>query len=703
MSRRILLVDERPDERAALSACLAGHFDVLCADKDDDVASLMEHAAPAIDCVLISLAFQGAFDFLTVRRGHMTLRPVPLIAIADRDDEPDVLRALVLDADDTILRPVMGELLVQRMHNLLRLGENAMLRRALERDALTGIFNRHTFIKRTTKMLRKKNTEVYHLMVWDVEHFKVINDLYGLATGDRVLRAIARCIDEQLRGVGTYARLESDRFAMCYPARLYEPHELLASADAQLEEMNVGVRIALYAGVYCVSDVNLSVEQMCDRAYMALLTVKGHYHERFAYYDRAMRDRLMMEQRITSEMNAALQGGQFCFYVQPVYSITTGEPTFGEALVRWNHPELGVVPPRDFIPLFERNGFITRLDAYLWESVCKFQSDLIAEGVTPLPLSVNFSRLNLLNPALCSDLLETVAKYGLSSTLLKLEITESAYTDHPEQLLAAIQTLRAEGFEILMDDFGSGYSSLSMLKEVPVDILKIDMRFLAGMENNARAANIMASIVRMAKWLGSTVVAEGVETQAQIDFLRSVGCDCVQGFYYAKPIPLPEYTALLHNPVRLSKPYDSDRERLISDFDLQSLWDGNHQVSLLFNGMIGAIGLYERTGDQLEAVRVNQGYFELMGTTPQSLLNPGQAPLDRLEPLDRQKLLNACDRAALTHAVEQAQINCPHADGHIMWLDIRVRHLGGVNRGDLFYFALSDITHQKEVERNFLL
>jgi diguanylate cyclase (GGDEF)-like protein len=652
---------------------------------------------------VLSLSAGGAFDFLAAKREHMTLHAIPLIALTDADDEDAELRALALDAADVAQRPLRPAPLLQRVRNLIRLGENTALRRALERDPLTGIFNRHTFSKRTAKMLRRKAGEVYHLMVWDVEHFKVINDLFGLATGDRVLRVIARCIDEQLRGVGTYARLESDRFALCYPARLYEPAELLGFATARLTEMDAGLHVSLYAGVYCVDDVALSVEQMCDRAYMALLTVKGHYHERFAYYDRAMRDRLMLEQRITSEMNAALLAGQFCFYVQPIYSITTGEPFMAEALVRWNHPELGVVPPRDFIPLFERNGFITKLDAYQWENVCKYQSDLIAEGITPLPLSVNFSRLNLLNPDLCRDVLETAEKYGLSPALLKLEITESAYTDHPEQLLSAIQTLRAKGFAILMDDFGSGYSSLSMLKELPVDILKVDMRFLTGMENNARAANIMTSIVRMAKWLDIVVVAEGVETQAQIDFLRSVGCDGVQGYFYARPMPLEDFTTLQRNPARISRPYDGDRERLISDFDLQSLWDDNQQASLLFNGMIGAIGLFEKTGDQLETVRVNQGYFELMGTTPQSLLHREQNPLEKLEPKERQALLNACDRAAVTHAVEQAQLHCPHADGHIMWLDIKVRHLGNVNLGALYYFAIADITRQKELERNYLL
>ena len=416
-----------------------------------------------------------------------------------------------------------------------------------------------------------------------------------------------------------------------------------------------------------------------------------------------MRDQLMLEQSINNEMNAALQQGQFCFYLQPLYSITTGQPTSAEALVRWQHPQKGLIPPRDFVPLFERNGFITRMDTYLWESVCKYLHDLKAEGIAPLPISVNVSRINLFNPNLCNDIIDLVKRYELSPSLIKLEITESAYTDHPEQLLSVIQTLRQYGFQILMDDFGSGYSSLSMLKDLTVDILKVDMRFLTGMESNGRAANVMTSIIRMAKWLNIVVVAEGVETQTQIDFLRSVGCDEVQGYYYSKPMPVDAFTALLRDPDTMRHSSSVDRESLLVRFDLDALWDSNQQISLLFNGMVGAIGLYEKVGDMLELLRVNDSYYELMGTTPQTMLQTSQNGLLTLEPQYRQALLHACERATSTHAVEQAQVCCPHADGHILWLDIRVRHLGTVNIQELYYFALSDITRQKELEHNYLL
>ncbi|MEA4927909.1 MAG: EAL domain-containing protein [Candidatus Limiplasma sp.] len=702
MSRRLMIVEEDTQRRASLRAILEPCYELLEAPCGTEALRLLKQTPDIVECVLLSLSCTCACEFLNAKRLDTLAHMVPVLGLCNPDDAEAAQRALKLDVADITYRPVQPELLLQRVRNLIRLQENMSLRRALERDPLTGIFNRHTFDKRTARLLRKKQGSGCQLQLWDVERFKVINDQLGTAVGDRVLRAIARYLDEQLRGVGTYARLESDRFALCYPQRLYEPRDLVDGVNQRLEELGVGMRIALYAGIYNVEDTTLSVDQMCDRASMALKTVKGNYHRRFAFYDSAMRDQLMLEQSVSNEMNLALQQGQFCFYLQPLYSITTGEPNSAEALVRWNHPTKGLIPPRDFIPLFERNGFITRLDVYLWESVCKYLHDLKAEGLRLLPISVNVSRLNLFNPHLCEDIRAMVARYELDPSLIKLEITESAYTDHPEQLLSAVRTLRSYGFEILMDDFGSGYSSLSMLKDLPVDILKVDMRFITGMENNGRAANVMASIIRMAKWLEIIVVAEGVETQAQVDFLRSIGCDEVQGYYYARPMPTEEFTALLRNPEALRRENVTDRERLLDTFDLKSLWDNSQPVSLLFNGMVGAMALYEKTGDKLEVLRVNEGYYELTGSTPQSLLSSRNA-LQGLEPADRQTILNACNRAAQTHGVELAQVSVPHTDGHLMWLDIKLRHLGRVNLQDLYYFALTDMTHQKELEHNFLL
>ena len=249
MSRTILIVEENGSRRDGLKAMLAGRFDVLEAPTTDTAIALLRPNGVDVQCILLSLCCEGAFDFLSLRRADAALHSIPVVAMLDATQPDAEAQALSLDVSDLLYFPPQASALLLRLQNLIRLRENMNLRKALERDPLTGIFNRHTFDRRTAKMLRKKNHEIYQLMVWDVEHFKVVNDLFGSSAGDRVLRAIGRYLDEQLRGVGTYARLDSDRFALCYPARLYEPRELVDGANRRLEDLNLGIRVVLYAGV----------------------------------------------------------------------------------------------------------------------------------------------------------------------------------------------------------------------------------------------------------------------------------------------------------------------------------------------------------------------------------------------------------------------------------------------------------------------
>ena len=240
-----------------------------------------------------------------------------------------------------------------------------------------------------------------------------------------------------------------------------------------------------------------------------------------------------MEQEFNNEMDWALKTGQFHVYIQPVVSLDTGKIVSGEALIRWFHPEKGIISPGDFIPFFERNGFIVKLDAYIREEVVKI--------LEKTPVSVNISRLEFYAPEFSKNLIALVEKHHVDPSLLRLEITESAYMDDPEQLLREMDILRRSGFKILIDDFGSGYSSLNMLKDASADIIKLDMKFLSGNDSYGREKNILASMVRMAREIGMETVAEGIETEEQAAFLKKMGCEYGQGYYYAKPMPLEEF------------------------------------------------------------------------------------------------------------------------------------------------------------------
>ena len=385
----------------------------------------------------------------------------------------------------------------------------------------------------------------YDIVYLDISCFKAINDLFRIEMGNLILKTAAYYFKVIMGERGLCARIEADHFALCLPASQLNIDKLLAGLDNTVQSLGISHNILFYAGIYPVDNAFLPVDQMCDRAHMALNRVKGNYMTRYAYYDKSMRDLMLEEQMIVRDMEFALQEGQFCIYMQPVYNLRTNRIVSAEALVRWNHPTNGMISPGKFIPVFERNGFIVRLDRFVWEEACRFLRAQKDRGDKVVPVSVNVSRLNFYNPDLIEFLMQLVKKYELETWMLKLEVTESAYTDNPHQLMMVVRELRLHGFPVLMDDFGSGYSSLNMLKDLPVDVLKIDMGFVREIERSGRASAIIRSIVSMAQDLDMGIVMEGVETKPQVDFLGSIGCEEIQGYYFSRPLPEKEFDGLL--------------------------------------------------------------------------------------------------------------------------------------------------------------
>ena len=267
--------------------------------------------------------------------------------------------------------------------------------------------------------------------------------------------------------------------------------------------------------------------------------------KRYSYYDEEEGERYLKEQMLIRDMKRALEEGQFYIEMQPIFDTKTRMPVSAEALVRWMHPEKGFISPGVFIPLFERSGLISKLDAYVWEEVCKVLVRFKKEGVPLCPVSVNASRIDFCESDLLHRINTLTEKYGLEKELLKVEVTESAYTRNPQEIIKQVVDLRKEGYDVLMDDFGSGYSSLNTLRELPVNILKIDMKFMNQLEDSRRAASIVLCIVKMAKMLGMKTVAEGVETKNQVEFLRNIGCDSIQGYFFSRPIKPAELQKML--------------------------------------------------------------------------------------------------------------------------------------------------------------
>lgn len=418
------------------------------------------------------------------------------------------------------------------------------IRYLFEHDPLTGILSERAFLERTETRIREGLEEVYCLVYLDIYKFKLINEMFGYQKGDELLRATAEEVQKFTERVGGLCcRISGDNFVLFIPHR----EELIRSFRTKNYRKNriVSLDLYLHFGIYVIQDEEIPVDQMVDAARLAQKTVKGNYDNCIAYYTEAIKKNLLKEQEIITTMTKALEQKEFVVYLQPQYNYRTGAVCGAEALVRWLSPEKGLIPPGDFIPVFETNGFISHLDSYVWEQVCILQRKWLDAGNTMIPISVNVSRVDLMKGGLAQKMANLIRKYDLPAKMIRVEITESAYMDNPQLLIQEINALAAEGFLVEMDDFGSGYSSLNMLKDVPFHVLKTDLKFLTSSVLESRKNRILDNVIRMAHEMGMVVIAEGVETEEQAEALLKLNCECMQGYYFCRPVPVVEFEKLV--------------------------------------------------------------------------------------------------------------------------------------------------------------
>lgn len=412
-------------------------------------------------------------------------------------------------------------------------------------DELTGIYNKQAFYAKTKEMLLDNPDKNFDLLRINIERFKVLNDLFGESTGDKLLRYIGKFLKEINLPLCVSGRLYADNFVVCYEAGKGDSRRMINTLQMVADSFAINNRTILSFGLYRIDDKTLPVSVMCDRANMALWKAKGNFKNPYCEYDEKMRQQVLKEQKIINAMEMAIQNKEFTLYLQPKYDIEKDTIIGAEALVRWISLENGFISPGDFIPVFENNGFVYEVDKFIWEESCRYLRKWLDEGREVHPISVNVSRIDIYDPKLVQHLVDLREKYQLPSQYLELEITESAYTEDPEQIITITRQLREAGFVILMDDFGTGYSSLNMLKDIQIDVLKLDMGFLKSSDYSAKGGNILTAILKMAESLKMQTIAEGVETKEQVEFLKSIGCKYVQGFYYSKPLPVDEFEKLI--------------------------------------------------------------------------------------------------------------------------------------------------------------
>lgn len=416
------------------------------------------------------------------------------------------------------------------------------------------------------QLLTKENTDLF-LGTIDIDHFNYINDLLGFEIGDKILQGVAEYFSSILNESGFFTKIHADIFAFCISN--------LKTKDATkvfLDFINCGTsvehllpsgyKLSTSCGIIAVQTSSSSISSILDKTNYARLQAKKSPYSEFKLYDTKMDKELQWQKKVTLSMEPALKNKEFEMYLQPKIAIKNNEVAGGEALVRWNHPKYGLIPPNTFIPIMEQSGFIQKLDFFMLEEACQFLKDCSKKGIPQIPISVNFSKAHLDNSHLVEQIFQTVNAVGINTNMIEIEFTESIFIEGFDRLVEIVKDLKLLGFHVSLDDFGSAYSSLNCLKELPIDIIKIDKGFLQESTNSEKGKLIIAKVVELIKSLRMISIMEGVETHDQVDFLRKLSCDFIQGYYYAKPLQQEAYIEYLKNNETLPEPQDYPNKQL---------------------------------------------------------------------------------------------------------------------------------------------
>ena len=543
--RRILLIEDDFINQEMLKESLSDTYDITIAETGAEAMEIIRDLYETISVVLLDLNLPdiSGSELLKQIKSDPIYSYLPVIVMTS-DNEAEV-ECLTLGAIDFIPKPYPpSEVILARILRTVELSEDRDILRWTERDHLTGLYNKEFFYRYAVQLdLYHRDTPTDAIVI-DINHFHMVNDRYGKAYGDEILKCIAeKALSVISDAGGIVCRGEADMFMLYCPHRTdYE--ELLDKLTITLMDSESGEnRIRLRMGVYPEVDKSLDIERRFDRAKMAADSVRGNLAKPIGFFDNSMRESEVLAEQLIEGFSAALREKQFVVFYQPKFDIRQDEPILisAEALVRWKHPKLGMVSPGVFIPLFEKNGLIQELDRYVWAQTAEQIRDWKERLHISIPVSVNVSRVDLYDSELVDRLLDIVRANDLQVEELLLEITETAYTENSEKIIEKVKQLRKLGFKIEMDDFGSGYSSLSMLSSLPIDALKLDMHFIRNAFKDRKDTRLLEAMIRLSASFDVPTIAEGVETAEQVFTLKTMGCDIIQGFYFSRPLSADEF------------------------------------------------------------------------------------------------------------------------------------------------------------------
>lgn len=551
--RTVLVVDDEFINRILLGNILESQYEVLFAENGKQALDILRERNRQISMVLLDLMMPevNGFDVIQAMRADSNLLRIPIIVLTS--EKQAEVESLHMGAYDFIQKPYdMPEVILARIARNIELAENNDILSNTERDELTGLLNREFFYGYVEEHdIHQPDAEMAAAVI-DIDHFHLFNELYGWVNGDKVLSRMGSfLVDAAQKSGSIIGRQDADAFVIYAPISTDFPG-LLRSLVEFMRQDECCAQLRIRMGINGPVDKSIEIKRRFDRAGQAADTIRGDYSKAIAWFDSALREKELLNMQLVGEMHEALEQRQFQVFFQPKYNIKGERPVLSsaEALIRWKHPKRGMISPGVFIPIFEENGLVSLMDRYMWRETARQIRAWQDKYSFTLPVSVNCSRVDLLAPDFVETMQAIIAETGLAPQNLLLEITESAYTENGEKLIEIINTMRKLGFLIEMDDFGSGYSSLNMLSQLPLDALKLDMMFAQHMGDSEKNKRVLKMMIEIAQYLAVPVIAEGVETEEQVRELKEMGCDLIQGYYFSRPVPAQEFERFIEEEIQ---------------------------------------------------------------------------------------------------------------------------------------------------------
>ncbi len=544
LKHTLLIISENQDYKNELTDFFKSDYNIITGSAKYGFDLLIENRSKICGILIdIQNAKKESFDAIELIKNDSDFSNIPIIIITESDSIEDAEKGFSLGVSDIISKPVNLKLCSVRLKNFVKMNEMQQVLHELARDELTLLFTKQSFIRRVQDRIKKHPEKKFGILAIEFENFKLTNTQYGQKKCDEYLACVGRELRELLF-TGIPCRYSGDQFVVFYECQSNVNFSYISKMHEDLTTKSPLPNQVIKFGIYEPISNSENIISCCDKAFLAIKQIKGVYDKKIVFYDDKINEKLLNEQKIQNCMESSLLNGEFKVYYQPKHDTKTGKIAGAEALIRWIHPEYGFMSPAQFIPLFEKNGFISKIDAFVLKQVCSDLKKWQSMNMKLVPVSINISRRDYFVEGWFESQLKMIDQMQIDHDLIHLEVTESLYCEQTELIIQQVEKAQKLGYKIEMDDFGSGYSSLGMLSSFPLDVIKLDISFVRELEKNEIVVECMINMAHRLKFI---TVAEGAETLAQVQKLKDLGCDLIQGYFYSKPLPSAEFEDYLKN------------------------------------------------------------------------------------------------------------------------------------------------------------